>query len=63
VADITRFTPFHELPEFLSVEELQAYLASSRNQAYELCAPGGGIKALRFGRLILIPKSVLAERT
>jgi excisionase family DNA binding protein len=56
--EISRQTPLDALPQFLTVEELCAYLAIGRSCAYELVRTGQ-IASARFGRLVRIPKSVL----
>jgi excisionase family DNA binding protein len=55
---ITRQTPFEALPELLSVEEFRAYVGVSRSLAYELIRCGA-LPAVRFGRLVRVPKAGL----
>jgi excisionase family DNA binding protein len=55
VTSITRTTPYDELPEWLSVEEVQQYLAIGRTSAYE-AAKSGKWKVLRAGRLVRVHK-------
>jgi excisionase family DNA binding protein len=55
---ITRFTPFDDLPEFLTPEEYQAFFGISRAAAYAHLQ-SGAVPAERFGRLWRIPKSAL----
>jgi excisionase family DNA binding protein len=57
--EINRTTPLAELPEFLSPEEVSAYLQLGRNTVYELLRRNE-ISHRRFGRLIRIPKSALS---
>jgi excisionase family DNA binding protein len=58
---ISRCTPLHELPEFLTVQEFGQYLDLSKNNVYALVA-SGGVEVVRFGRLIRIPKRALERR-
>jgi excisionase family DNA binding protein len=53
--EITRHTPFEDLPEFLSVDELSVYLGISRGLCYDLLKRGE-LPSVRFGRLIRVPK-------
>jgi excisionase family DNA binding protein len=55
-----RKVPYEELPEFLTPEELQAYLGLSRNTVYELLRRNE-IRHVRFGRSIRIPKVALKQ--
>lgn len=55
---ITRQTPFVELPEFLSIEEFRAFVGIGRSCAYDL-ARRGEIPTVRFGRLLRIPREGL----
>jgi excisionase family DNA binding protein len=57
---ITRQTPFEALPEFLSVEEFRAYVGVGRSLAYELIR-SGYLPAVRFGRLVRVPKAGLQK--
>jgi excisionase family DNA binding protein len=62
VADaVSRWTPYHDLPEWLTPEELQAYLNVSRNTSYELLR-SGAVPSQKFGRLIRVPRSALAPK-
>jgi excisionase family DNA binding protein len=56
---LSRKTPVEQLPEFLTPEELTAYLQLSRNTVYELLRTQQ-IQSVRFGRTIRIPKSALS---
>jgi excisionase family DNA binding protein len=56
---ITRATPLEDLPQFVSVEELAAWLGIGRSLAYDLVRRGV-VPAVRFGRLVRIPRSALA---
>lgn len=55
---ITRTTPFAELPEYLSPDEFRAYIGIGRSAVYALLREGE-ITHVRFGRTIRIPKSAL----
>jgi excisionase family DNA binding protein len=57
-AEITRYTPVTELPEYLTFKEFVNYLAIGRSLGYELVRTGK-VESVRFGRLVRIPKSVL----
>jgi len=61
MSDITRTTPFDDLPELLTVEEFGDYLGLSRNGSYE-CVRSGAVECVRFGRMIRIPKRALDPR-
>lgn len=56
---ITRYTPYSELPEWLSIEEVQAHLGIKRTLAYEL-AGSGKWKTLKAGRLVRVHRSNFA---
>ena len=58
---IDRTVPYDRLPEFLTPDELRAYLGLSRNGVYALLQRDE-IPHVRFGRLIRIPKTALATR-
>jgi excisionase family DNA binding protein len=49
-----------QLPELLKVKEVAAILRVGRNQLYEAVARGD-IHAVRIGRTIRIPKTVLLD--
>jgi excisionase family DNA binding protein len=51
---------YEDLPEYLSPDELRAYLRLGRNTIYELLRRGE-IPHLRFGRQIRIPKAALQK--
>jgi excisionase family DNA binding protein len=55
-----RVTPYEELPEYLTPEELQTYLGLSRNTVYELLRRNE-IPHVRFGRSIRLPKAALRQ--
>jgi excisionase family DNA binding protein len=55
---ITRHTPFEDLPELLSVDELSVYLGISRGLCYDLLRRGE-LPSVKFGRIIRIPKAAL----
>jgi excisionase family DNA binding protein len=56
--EITRHTPFEELPELLEVVEFTAYTGIGRSLAYDLIKRGE-LEHVRFGRIIRIPKTAL----
>jgi excisionase family DNA binding protein len=55
---MTHSKTYDELPDFLTVEELAAWLRLGRNTAYEIVRRGE-IPHVRFGRSIRIPKTAL----
>jgi excisionase family DNA binding protein len=55
-----RVTPYDELPEYLTPDELRAYISVSRNTIYELLRRNE-IPHVRFGRAIRIPKAALRQ--
>ena len=55
---ISRHTPFEDLPEFLTVDELSIYLGISRGLCYDLLRRGD-LSSVKFGRLIRVPKAAL----
>jgi len=57
--EITRFTPFGELPELLTPEEFATYTGTGRTLVYELCRRGE-LQNVRFGRLVRIPRTAVA---
>lgn len=59
---VDRWTRWADLPEFLTVAEVQEYLRIGRTTAYDLIG-AGIIKHIRLGRRILIPKSCLPRGT
>ena len=62
-AGVTRHTPWHDLPEWLSVEELRVFLGIGRTAAYDALRSQGW-PTLKVGRLVRVHKSALApERT
>ena len=58
--DLTRFTPYEDLPEYLTPEECRTYLSLCRNGVYDLLRRGE-IPHRRFGRIIRIPKTALFD--
>ena len=62
MSDINRSTPFDELPDYLTPEELRHYLGIGRGTAYDLLRRGE-IPCVRFGRLIRVQKTVLETNT
>lgn len=58
-APVTRWTPFEDLPEYLSPQEFAVYLGLSRHGVYEMINRGD-LAHVRVGlRFIRIPKAVL----
>ena len=57
---ITRMTRFEDLPDYLSVEEIRVYLGLGRSTIYDLLRRGE-LPAVRFGRVIRIPRHSLAQ--
>jgi excisionase family DNA binding protein len=57
-AGISPTTPYEDLPEYLSPEELRDYLRLGRNTVYDLLRRDA-IAHVRFGRTIRIPKASL----
>src|SRR5687768_10930235 len=53
---VTAFTPWSELPEYLTVEEIQTYVHMRRSAAYAFARQHG----VKFGKLLRVPKAVLA---
>jgi len=58
IVTITRQTPFEELPQFLTPEELRRYLGLGRSTIYQLIE-SGEVPCRKFGRRIFIPKDAL----
>jgi excisionase family DNA binding protein len=59
---MTHTTTYDDLPDFLTVEELAAWLRLGRNTAYEIVRRGD-VPHVRFGRSIRIPKAALLAVT
>jgi excisionase family DNA binding protein len=57
---ITSQTSFNDLPEFMTTEEIRAYLRLGRSTIYELLRRGE-LPHVRFGRAIRVPKAALAR--
>jgi len=57
---ITRYTPFEELPEFLTAEETHTWLHLGRSTLYDL-RRRGDIPSSRFGRVVRIPRGALQK--
>lgn len=55
---VTRYTPFDELPQFLSVEEFRMLVGIGRSTTYDLLRRGE-LRHIRFGRVVRIPKEAL----
>ena len=60
MTEITRTTSFGDLPEYLSPEEVQAYLNLGRSTVYGLIGRGQ-LKSVRFGRCLRVPKEELKK--
>jgi excisionase family DNA binding protein len=58
---MTRTIPFSELPELMTVPEVQAYLSLSRGTVYAMLRRGE-ITHSQFGRRIRIPKAQLMQK-
>jgi excisionase family DNA binding protein len=56
---ITRHTPLDQLPELLDASEVSTWLGIGRGKTYDLIRRGE-LPAVRFGRLVRIPRSALA---
>ena len=48
---VTRHTPFEALPQFLTAEEVCAFLSLGRSLVYEMLRDGR-LEAVRFGRAV-----------
>ena len=57
-AAITRQTRFEDLPDFLSVEDIKAYLGLGSSTVYELIR-SKALASVRFGRVIRISRAAL----
>jgi excisionase family DNA binding protein len=57
--EVTRQTRFEDLPEWLSVGEVQAYLGLGRATVYALIRTSA-IPSRRFGRLVRVHRSAVA---
>jgi excisionase family DNA binding protein len=59
---MTRRKPprYDDLPDLCTVQEVGAYLQTSRNATYDLIARGE-IPSVRFGRMIRVPKTSLPK--
>lgn len=54
---IDRRLPLEELPQFLTVDEVQSYFKIGRSTAYEFARERG----VRIGRLLRVPRERLAD--
>ena len=54
---IDRFTPYEDLPQFLTPDEFRAHLELTRNQTYDYLRSLPCV--IRCGRLIRVPKTAL----
>ena len=55
---ITRWTRFEDLPEFLSPDEVMAFLGLGRGLVYDLLHTGA-LPTVRFGRLFRVHREAL----
>lgn len=60
VVAITRQTPFNELPEYLRVDEVAAWLGCGRGLAYRL-VEDGTLPSVRLGRLVRVRRDGLIK--
>ncbi len=58
MSSVDRSTPLDRLPQYLTIEEICHLLNIGRSLGYELVR-SGELPAIRFGRLLRIPKSAL----
>ncbi len=56
--EITRSTPYDDLPEFLTPDEFRAYIGIGRSTMYDLLRRED-VPHVKFGRCIRIPKTAL----
>ena len=56
-ATIDRRLPVAQLPQYLTVEELESYLQIGRSSAYAFAREHG----VRIGRLLRVPREALAR--
>jgi excisionase family DNA binding protein len=56
---ISRSTRIEDLPEFLRVDEFAAFFDLGRGAAYAMVRTDPRLRAVRFGRLLRIPRSAL----
>jgi excisionase family DNA binding protein len=57
---VNRATPLSELPEFLTVAEVAAYLRIGKGLIYEMVR-SGELRSVRMGRLVRVPREALSE--
>jgi excisionase family DNA binding protein len=58
---IDRHTPYDELPEWMSIDEVRAYLDTGRSATYE-AARSGKWPLLKVGRIERVHKSAFAPQ-
>jgi excisionase family DNA binding protein len=58
---VDRHTPYRDLPEWLSVEEIRTYLAIGRTAAYDALRTQTW-PTLKVGRLVRVHKSAFAPK-
>jgi excisionase family DNA binding protein len=56
---VDRYTTFDELPEWLTVEEIQKHLSTGRTATYE-AVRSGKWRVMKAGRLVRVHKSAFA---
>lgn len=57
---VTRHTPYDDLPEWLLMDEVMAYLDMGRTATYDAANSGQWGRVLRGGRLMRVHKSAFA---
>jgi hypothetical protein len=57
---ITRHTAYDDLPEWLSIDEVRAYLDIKRTCAYEAAQSGQWGRVMRAGRCVRVHRSAFA---
>ena len=62
MVEVNRLSRFDDLPDWLEVRDVRAYLGLGRAATYELIR-AGEIPHKRFGRKIRIPKEAVAAAT
>ena len=60
-AAVTRSTPYADLPQYLTVDELCVVLHLGRSTVYDMIQRGD-LPVRRFGRVIRIAKTALHDR-
>ncbi len=60
VPNVTRATPFEDLPEFLRAEEVAAVLDCRKGLIYAM-VKRGELRGVKFGKLLRVPRAALLE--